>query len=61
MTMRILIRGPKTVDPTGSGCATFPKLLVVKVMECGWDLLVKQIDTAQTLEDVIQVFSKFKN
>ena len=30
-------------------------------MECGWDLLVKQIDTAQTLEDVIQVFSKNTN
>ena len=24
-------------------------------MECGWDTLVKQIDTAETLEDVIQV------
>ena len=24
-------------------------------MECGWDRLVKQIDTAESLEDVIQV------
>jgi len=33
--------------------------ITFEVMECGWDLLVKQIDTAQTLEDVIQAHEEF--
>jgi len=33
--------------------------ITFEVMECGWDLLVKQIDTAETLEDVIQAHEEF--
>lgn len=33
--------------------------ITFEVMECGWDLLVKQINTAQTLEDVIQAHDEF--
>ena len=40
----------------GSGSVTVNWTGVcVQVMECGWDRLVKQIDTAESLEDVIQV------
>jgi len=28
-------------------------------MECGWDILVKHIDTAETLQDVIQAHEEF--
>ncbi|XP_023329141.1 gamma-tubulin complex component 3 homolog [Eurytemora carolleeae] len=33
--------------------------ITFEVMECGWDTLVKQIDTAETLEDVIQAHEEF--
>lgn len=33
--------------------------ITFEVMECGWDRLVKQIDTAESLEDVIQAHEEF--